>query len=502
MSKKNRGEWGSRLGFIMAAIGSAVGLGNIWRFPYTAASNGGGAFLIPYMIALLTAGIPILILEFGLGHKIRSSAPGIFRSLNKKWQVIGWWQTAISFAIVVYYMVIIAWAMSYLKFAFTLGWGDDPKGFLFGSYLNLSDSPMNIGGLNFKVVVPLLIIWGINFIVLKMGIKSGIEKASKIFMPLLIITLIAITVRGVTLPGAANGLEYFFKPDFSRLADPKVWVAAYGQIFYSLSIAFGIMLAYSSYLPEKSDIVNNAFITGLGNCSFSILSGIGVFSILGYMAQTQGVEVSEVASAGVGLAFIVFPKAISALPGMNGLFAVAFFLSLLFAGISSSISLVETVLSSIVDNFGMERKKAITVVSIVGLSVSLIFATGAGLYILDIADHYINNYGVAVAGLIEIIMLSWFFDLESVRGYVNPLSDFTVGKWWNFCLKYLTPSILGVMIVKNIIADITSPYEGYSLKAIGLYGGGFMLGTVLIAVLFTKFLNSRERELKLNEGEV
>jgi len=493
VSKKNRGEWGSRLGFIMAAIGSAVGLGNIWRFPYTAASNGGGAFLIPYMIALLTAGIPILILEFGLGHKIRSSAPGVFRSLNKKWQAFGWWQTAISFAITVYYMVVIAWAMSYLKYAFTTGWGEDTKGFLFGTYLNLSDSPLHLGGLNLKVVIPLLLIWGINFTVLRMGIKGGIEKASKIFMPLLVISLIAITVRGLTLPGAAKGLEYFFKPDFSRLADPKVWVAAYGQIFYSLSIAFGIMLAYSSYLPKESDIVNNAFITGLGNCSFSILSGIGVFSILGYMAQTQGVEVSEVASAGVGLAFIVFPKAISALPGMNSLFGVTFFLSLLFAGISSSISLVETVLSAIIDNFGMERKKALNLVVLVGLCTSLIFATGAGLYILDIVDHYINNYGVAVAGLIEIILLSWFFNLESIREYVNPLSDFKIGKWWNFCLKFLTPAILGVMTIKNIIGDISSPYEGYSMSAIGLYGGGFMLGTILLAVILPKFVKINDK---------
>lgn len=493
MSKKNRGEWGSRLGFIMAAIGSAVGLGNIWRFPYTAASNGGGAFLIPYMIALLTAGIPVLILEFGLGHKIRSSAPGVFRSLNKKWEIFGWWQTAISFGITVYYMVVIAWATSYLKYAFTTSWGEDTKGFLFGTYLNLSDSPMHLGGLNFKVVIPLVIIWSINYFVLRMGIKGGIEKASKIFMPLLVLSLIAITARGVTLPGAAKGLEYFFKPDFSRLTDPKVWVAAYGQIFYSLSIAFGIMLAYSSYLPKDSDIINNAFITGLGNCSFSILSGIGVFSILGYMAQTQGVEVSEVASAGVGLAFIVFPKAINALPGMNSIFGVTFFMSLLFAGISSSISLVETVLSSIVDNFGIERKKALNIVALVGLCTSLIFATGAGLYILDIVDHYINNYGVAVAGLIEIILLSWFFNLESIREYVNPLSDFKVGKWWNFCLKFLTPAILGVMTIKNIIADISSPYEGYSIGAIGLYGGGFMLGTVLLAVILPKFIKTNSK---------
>ncbi len=483
---KNRGEWGSRIGFIMAAIGSAIGLGNIWRFPYTVASNGGGAFLIPYLVALLTAGIPILILEFGLGHKIRNSAPGVFGSLNKKWQVFGWWQAAISFVITTYYVVVIAWAMSYFLFSFNLGWGSDPKGFLFGDFLKLTDSPMSLGGLNFKVAIPLSIVWAVNYIVPVLGVKNGIEKANKILMPMLVVSLLIMVVRGLTLPGAIDGLDYYFKPDFSKLADGRVWLAAYGQVFYSLSIAFGIMLAYSSYLPKESDIVNNAFITGFGNCSFSLLSGIAVFSILGYMAKSQGVPVQEVASAGVGLAFIVFPKAINALPGMNSLFAVMFFGSLVFAGISSSISLVETFSSSIADRFNMSRIKALSISCGIGYLVSMIFATGAGLYILDIVDHYINNYGVALAGLIEIVMLAWFFNLESIRSYVNPLSDFQVGKWWNICLKYITPALLGIMTILNIRTDLKIPYEGYSIEAIAKYGGFFVLGSFVIAVIMLK----------------
>lgn len=497
--EKKRDEWGSRIGFIMAAIGSAIGLGNIWRFPYTVASNGGGAFLIPYLVALITAGIPILILEFGLGHKIRSSAPGVFEKLNKKWRILGWWQTAISFGITVYYVAVIAWAMSYFIFSFNLNWGADPKGFLFGDYLGLTSSPLTIGGLNLKVVIPLLLVWGVNYVVLSMGIKNGIEKANKIFMPLLIAALLIVTLRGLTLPGAMKGLDYFFAPDFSRLLDAKVWVAAYGQIFYSLSIAFGIMLAYSSYLPKDSDIVNNAFITGFGNCSFSLLSGIAVFSVLGYMATQQGVEVKEVASAGVGLAFIVFPKAINALPGMNSLFGAVFFLSLLFAGFSSSISIVETVVAAVTDKFSFERKKALNYVVGLGLLVSLIFATGAGLYILDIADHFINNYGIALSGLIEVILLSWFFNLESIREYVNPISDYTVGRWWNFMLKVLTPTLLGYMTIKNIIGDIKKPYEGYAWSAIILYGVGILVITLGLAFIFNKMSEAKNQSSELNK---
>ncbi|MCS5423226.1 sodium-dependent transporter, partial [Psychrilyobacter sp. S5] len=225
MSKEeSRGQWGSRSGFVLAAIGSAIGLGNIWRFPYVAASNGGGAFLIPYLVALFTAGIPILILEFAMGHKIRSSVPGVFAKLNRKYEALGWFQTFISFFIATYYVVIIGWSFSYLFFAFTGAWGTDTKAFLFGDYLQLTDSPMNLGGLNLKVAAPLILVWGINYTIIRLGVKNGLEKANKVFMPLLVVALLVIVVRGVTLPGAMAGLDYFFTPDFSKLTDPKVWL--------------------------------------------------------------------------------------------------------------------------------------------------------------------------------------------------------------------------------------------------------------------------------------
>lgn len=200
-----REQWGSRVGFILAAIGSAVGLGNIWRFPYTVAKkNGGGAFLIPYLVALFTAGIPLLILEFGLGHKMRTSAPGIFFGrLNKKWQALGWWQTTIAFVITVYYVAVIGWALSYVFFfSFDLSWGKDTADFFMNSYLGGSGSPFVFDGIRLGGLIPLIIVWGINFTVLAFGIKGGIEKANKIFfMPILFASIIIITIRGLTLPG-------------------------------------------------------------------------------------------------------------------------------------------------------------------------------------------------------------------------------------------------------------------------------------------------------------
>ncbi len=492
-NEENRGEWGSRTGFILAAIGSAIGLVNICRFPYVATNNGGGAFLIPYLIALFTAGIPLLILEFAMGHKIRSSAPGVFGKLNKKFEVIGWFQTLISFSIATYYVIIIAWSFSYLFFAFTGAWGADPKAFLFGDYLKLTDSPMNLGGLNTKIVIPLLLVWGINYTVLRLGVKNGLEKANEIFMPLLVIALLVIVIRGVTLPGAMDGLDYFFSPDFSKLTDPKVWLAAYGQIFFSLSICFAIMYAYASYLPKKSDIVNNAFMTGLGNCSFSLISGIGVFSILGFMAHTQGVSVAEVSTAGVGLAFIVFPEAINQLPGMNGLIGAVFFSTLIFAGLSSSMSIMEAVVAAISDKFNLTRVQALNRFTLTSGLLSLLFATNGGLYVLDIVDYATNQYGIVIAGILELVILGWFFHLESVRTYVNELSDFRVGRWWIWAIKG-TSFILVIILILKIKGEITTPYEGYPWTALGVYGLGVMTAIIIGSFIMTKRKASKEFE--------
>ncbi len=497
-----RGEWGTRAGFILAAVGSAIGLGNIWRFPYMTASNGGGAFLIAYIVALITAGIPIMILEFGLGHKMKRSAPGAFRKLGAKWEWIGWWQAAVSFSIAVYYVAIIGWAISYIVHSFGLNWGEDTKGFFFGKYLGLSDGPFNLGGIQLKVFIPLIIVWGLNYTILMGGVKKGIEKASKIIMPVLIVLIIVIAIRGITLPGAAAGLDYMFKPDFSKILDGRVWVAAYGQIFFSLSVAFAIMITYSSYLPEKTDIVNNAFITSFANCGFSLLAGIGVFSILGYMAQAQGVAVEEVAGAGVGLAFIVFPQAINTLPGLNSIFGVLFFGSLVFAGLSSSMSIIEVFNAGIMDKFNMSRKKALSWSCGVGFVVSAVFATGAGLYILDIADHFIMNYGVALGGLVEAIVIAWILKkVQFIKDHVNPISDFAIGAWWDICLKYITPILLGIMLINNLYQDIVNPYEGYPIAALMVMGVAVATIGIIAGVVVAKMKGSEEFTALSPEGE-
>jgi NSS family neurotransmitter:Na+ symporter len=238
VAEEQRDQFGSKLGFIMAAIGSAIGLGNIWRFPYVVYDNGGGAFLLPYFIAIATAGIPILILEYYLGNRYQGSAPVAYRSLSRRWEWLGWWQAAVSFLIGTYYMVIIGWVLAYFYFSFGSQWGSDTEGFFTGEFLGVSDSFWSVGGLQFGVLIPFVIAWAIVFWLLIRGVGRGIELASKILIPLMAIMMVVIVIRGLTLPGAAEGLNVLFTPDLGALLDPQVWIAAYGQVFFSIGVAF------------------------------------------------------------------------------------------------------------------------------------------------------------------------------------------------------------------------------------------------------------------------
>lgn len=480
----NRSQWGTRLGFLLAAIGSAVGLGNIWRFPATAFENGGGAFFVPYLFALLTAGIPLLIMEYTIGHKYRSSAPRSFSKISKGMEWVGWWQVLIAFVISTYYPIIIAWSMMYAYFSLGTQWGEDPTGFFVGDYLNLADAG-TFGSIVPAVMIPLLVVWALVLFFLGRGVKKGIELANRIFIPTLFIVFLIIVIRAVTLPGALEGLDAFFKPDWSSITNGSVWVAAYGQIFFSLSIAFAIMITYSSYLPKKSDITNNAFITGFANSSFELLAGIGVFAVLGFMAVQANTEVSEVVAGGVGLAFMVFPEIISQMPAA-GFFGFLFFASLFLAGLSSMISISETYIAGLQEKFSISRGKAVLFGGGLALIASLFYATQGGLNLLDTVDYFINNYGVALAGLFEVVAIAWFArSLKGLQSHADSISDIKLGIWWRICLGIITPIVLGYMMLQNLRTEVSRPYEDYPIDFLFTYGWVVAIGAMFVGALLT-----------------
>jgi NSS family neurotransmitter:Na+ symporter len=482
-----REAFSSRTVFILAAIGSAVGLGNIWRFPYIAYENGGGAFLIPYLVALLTAGLPLLMLEYGIGHRFRASAPLAFRRLHPKTEWIGWWQMGISFVIAVYYAVILGYAMLYTTFSFSKAWGDDPGTFFLSDVLKTSEEVTV--GFEFvpSVLVATSIAWLALLVVLLLGVQNGIGKVNLVLIPLLVLMFLVIVVIALTLPGATDGLNAFFTPNWTALTDSSVWVAAYGQIFFSLSVGFGIMITYSSYLKPKTDLASSGLVVGFGNSSFEILAGIGVFAALGFMAGVAGVGVDEVATSGIGLAFIAFPTIISEAP-FGTLIGVLFFATLTFAGFTSLVSIVEVVVAAAQDKLGLRRRTAVLGVVVPMALISLaLFTTTTGLNLLDVTDNFVNQFGIVAAALVSVMLLTAGFSaLPTLRDHLNSVSSFTLGRTWMVMVGGVTPIVLGYILINTLTTTLAEGYGGMPTWFVNTFGWGTAIGLVIIALLLSR----------------
>ena len=486
-----REQWTGQVGFILAAIGSAVGLGNIWRFPGVAYENGGGAFLIPYLVALITAGIPILFLDYAIGHRFRGSAPAAFRRLggrgSGRWlEGLGWFQVAIAFVIGLYYTVVIAWALSYFVFSFDLRWGEDPASFFTGEYLQVGDP-----GVSFEfvpgVLIPLAIVWILIIAVLAAGVAKGVQRANVIFLPLLVVAFAVLVVRALFLDGAAEGLNALFTPNWEALGDPNVWIAAYSQIFFSLSIAFGIMITYASYRKRKANLTAPGLVVAFANSSFEILAGIGVFATLGFFAFQQGVAVSELEGlTGVGLSFITFPAIVSQMPG-GPIFGVLFFGSLTMAGFTSLLSVLQVVSAAFQEKFGLSpRQAAIRVGGVSAILSILIFSTTTGLLALDTADQWANNIGIVASAVLSTVLVIWVLRKGSeLRFHLNAVSTFRVGKVWIFLVGILAPVVLTYMLISRIITLIVDGYADLPGWYLGVVGWGTIAFIIVAAVAFT-----------------
>ncbi|WP_419224949.1 sodium-dependent transporter [Acinetobacter sp. A2] len=483
----SRESWSARSGFIIAAIGSAVGLGNIWRFPYVAYENGGGAFLIPYLIAIFAAGLPLLFLDYAVGHKYRKAPPTAYKKLMNS-ESLGWWQVMVTLLIGIYYASVLSWAGSYMFYSIGQQWGADTEKFFFSTYLQ------NGEGLAFGFVptlfIGLVIVWTLVMFILYGGVKKGVELSNKIFMPLLVILFSILVIQALRLPGAVDGLNAFFTPNWEAMANYKVWLAAFGHIFFSLSVGFGIMLTYSSYLKRKTNLTGSGLVVALANSSFEILAGIGIFAALGFMAYSAGSSVDEVVSGGIGLAFIAFPKIISSLGAGGDLFGFLFFASLTVAGVTSMVSILQVPIAAFQDKLGWSRKRAVTIIAGGSAIVStILFSTHSAITLVDIIDYFANNIGIVGGGLLSIILVTWFRRplLKELQQHVNQYSSIKLGWGWNFLLTIVTPLSLLVALGLTLKSIFAEGYGGYPLHILLTVGGGtvvlFIIGAVLLSRL-------------------
>jgi len=457
---QQQNQWDSSIAFIFAMIGAAVGLGNIWRFSYVLYSNGGGSFFIPYLIAIAIMGIPFLILEYGVGFTFKESFSSIMRDINPKFEIIAWILVLFVYIVTIYYMVILSWDLVYLGSSFTFSWGADAAHY----FVNTVGGSSNLSNASFLLIpttIGVVVLWIVLWFIAHKNVDKGIGKVSKILIPALFVIMGFIIIYALTLPGAGIGINTLLTPDWSKLTDVNIWLAAFAQIIFSLSMGQAIAVTYASYLPENSKLINNVFIVVASNSLFEICTAFGVFSILGYMSFTNGTPMDQLITEGTGLIFIVFPMIFNIMGPIGRIIAPLLFLAILFAGITSALGFLEPMLNTTADKLGWSRKKTATVLAVIGCIFSLILTSGISSYLVGIIDSFVNEFGILILIGIQCIIFAWFYGIDKFLPVLNGLSIINVGKTWKFVIKYLLPCVLIVMWVIGIISlfSTAKPFE-------------------------------------------
>lgn len=447
MSQKKRSSFSGKIGFVLAAAGSAVGLGNIWRFPYLAAKYGGGIFLLVYLILAVTFGFALMCGEIALGRKTGKSAIEAFGALNKKYSFVGLLASLVPMIILPYYSVIGGWVAKYLAVFVSGGASAAAQDGYFEGFIAQPFEPVGW----------FLLFIGLTALVVLFGVEKGIEKVSKIMMPILVVLTIGIAIYTLFMPGAIDGLIYYIKPDFSRFSANTV-LAAMGQLFYSMSLAMGIMITYGSYMKKDVSIESSvkqieAFDTGI-----AFLAGLmvipAVFSFSGGDEAALG--------KGPGLMFITLPKVFNSINGIGGaIVGAAFFMLVLFAALTSSISLMETVVSIFRDKFGWGRKFTCIVVAIGSILLGLPSSLGFGVWshiniagntFLDMFDIFSNNILMPIVAFLTCIFIGFVLKPQALIDEVEVEGNkFKRKGLFSVMIKYIAPICIVLILISSML---------------------------------------------------
>ncbi|RNA03671.1 sodium- and chloride-dependent neutral and basic amino acid transporter B(0+) [Brachionus plicatilis] len=519
----NRETWSGKFDFFLSALGYAVGLGNVWRFPYLCYRNGGGVFFIPYFIFMLLVGIPLVFLELGVGPLTSWKMVPIFRGIGLSMNIV-------NFYLVLYYNMIIAYSLYYLVVSLTskLPWEecnpawsspncvddysqqnfrlvtcDDSNNTLrcdngqcfnitslTGSIANCSTNQSNLdlvgwwnpsfpsqdywnnvilmkssgidesGTIVWQLIVALIVAWILSWCMVVKGIAiSGKIVYFTASFPYVVLLILGI--RGWILPGAAKGIEFYIKPDFSKLSDINVWTDAASQIFFSLSIAYGGLTSLASYNKFQTNIMRDAIVVSFSNCLTSVFAGFVIFSYMGYLSHVTGQPIDQVVQPGQGLAFIVYPYAVTTIPPAP-LWAILFFIMMLLLGIDSMMTSVEITITSILDFFpSLRRKSLYKVITITGICIiqfiaSLNFTLQSGTYWIEFVDYYSGNWAVFCVAALEAISISWFYGLNNFKKDLSLMigEKYTNSKFfygWYFSWFFICPVYLIVLTVLSFV---------------------------------------------------
>ncbi len=506
-------QWSSRLTFILASIGSAVGLGNAWRFPGLAAKYGGGAFLLVYAVAMLILGIPMLSMEIAIGRKTKQGAVGAFRAMNKKTEFVGWAATTNAFAISVYYAVVFAWVLAMVafstRFAGMVGAPEEASKVFF----DMTQTSGTIKGLHIPIAmfIALLVAWVLIYLCIRKGTVSvgKVVKYTGLTLPLIFLCIMAI--KGITMPGGSEGLVKLFVPDFKTVVEQdkiaSLIIDAIGQVFYSLSIMMAIMFAYGSYLSEDTNVAKDATIIAVADLGVSVLSGIVMFTTM----YGVGMTTNDMSDSGIKTAFIIFPEAMANLTNtgwFNAAFGMVFYLCLSSLAVDSAFSIIEGVSRSVSARLRLDARKATKVICVVAAIISIVFITESGLAWLDIVDNWTNQYNMILIGVLECAVVGWFFDTRKVwnevnrnaTGYKMPFA------WFVGSIRYVAPVVLSVFCILNLKklfegGGVYGAADGYPLWS-NIIGGWAVTVLVFASGIIAKIVIHRKKKKGFEEEEI
>uniref|UniRef100_A0AAR2KV48 Transporter n=1 Tax=Pygocentrus nattereri TaxID=42514 RepID=A0AAR2KV48_PYGNA len=505
---KDRGQWSNKLEFVLSVAGEIIGLGNVWRFPYLCYKNGGGAFFIPYLIFLATCGIPVFFLETALGQYTSEGGITCWRKISPLFEGVGYATQVIVALLNVYYIIVLAWGIFYLAFSFSSSlpwsscnntWNTDScmefqrrnKSFD-QNHMENATSPViefwerrvlrissgidEIGELHWDMALCLLLAWILCYFCIWKGVKST-GKVVYFTATFPYVMLIILLIRGITLPGASRGIQFYLYPDLGRLADPQVWMDAGTQIFFSYAICLGCLTALGSYNKYNNNCYKDCLALCFLNSGTSFVAGFAIFSILGFMSFEQNVPISEVAESGPGLAFIAYPRAVSMMP-FSPLWACFFFIMIVLLGLDSQFVCVESLVTAIVDMYPStfrrknRRELLILAVAIVSFLFGLIMLTEGGMYVFQLFDYYAaSGMCLLFVAIFETVCIAWIYGADRFYDNIEDMIGYRPGPYIKYCWLFLTPATCFGTFAFSLIKytplkynnEYVYPWWGYAL---------------------------------------
>lgn len=452
MFNQGKSSWNSSAVFLIAMIGAVLSLTSLTQFSYIMYGNGGGAFLIPYIIAIVLIGVPFLCLEFGAGFKFKSSISKILFNIKGEYEYLGWFIIFIMFLLLTIYICVMGWDLIYIVLALFKGWGANPDTFFNQSLLHSSTDIYSLTYLIVPIGITVMIIWGVIYLISRHGIDL-IAKVNMVLVPVMIILLVAVFIFVLTLAGSKIAMSLIIHPDWSCLLDYHVWLIAFTQVISVLLLGQAVASSYSSYLDgdgeAKVHLVDNAWIIALVSFAVQIVFTLIIFGLLGAMVEVNPLVNTEFTNT-FTLIFVLIPNAFNTMGIWGNIIGFAFFLLLFIAGLSSAIGIIEPFVSSAVEKFSITRTRALRYICVIGIFASFVFTTGMGQYLITVVSQFLMNFAILLAILLELVIIAWVYGADRLMDSLNEGSSIKVDSFWIICIKFITPIILIILLVLGV----------------------------------------------------